>query len=310
MTCANEGYARRASALRLDVKGADVRTALAAAKVSCLLLKGRAFAELLYSDGVERPYSDCDLLVNPSSRDRANAVLADLDFVAKDHAPHSRAWLREADGVWVDLHFSLPQLEADPAHVWATLSRRATSMTVGGSPTQVLDTAATALLAALHLVHHGPHAHTPREDLTRAINLLGDECWREAAELARELDASAPLGTGLRLIPAGVALAERLNLPWAPSARALLHWRGAPWGATVWESLASAPNSRARAVLLAEFLAPRSDFLRERSTLARRGRSGLVLAYSLRPFRLAIMAALSYGPWRRARLVPTEPGAD
>jgi hypothetical protein len=205
--------------------------------------------------------------------------------------------------VWVDLHHSLPQLDAGPEQVWAILSKGATSITVGGSPTRVLNPPASALLTALHLVHHGPDAATPREDLARAIDQLGDDCWRAAAALARQLGATAPLGTGLRLLPAGVEIADRLGLPWAVPPMALLNW-GAPWEATVWESLAQAPSLRSRASVIVRLLCPRSVFLRERSALARRGRCGLALAYSLRPFRLAIRAAESFQPWRRARREP------
>lgn len=288
---------------RLDIKGAEVRANLAAAGVPCVLLKGRAFAELFYGDGAPRPYCDCDLLVAPTLSGAASAVLSGLGFDAMDRAPHSRAWCRETDGVWVDLHHSLPQLEADPADVWAILWRRATSIIVGGSPTRVLDPAASGLLASLHLAHHGADAAGPREDLARAIDQLAGDCWDDAANLARELGAAAAMGTGLRLLPTGIAIAERLDLPWAPSAYVLLNW-GAPWEATVWEALASTHSARARASLLARFLAPTPDFLRQRSALARRGPRGMALAYAVRPFLLAARAGWSFGPWRRARRPP------
>jgi hypothetical protein len=283
------------------VKGAEVRASFEAAGIPCVLLKGRAFAALLYADGASRPYSDCDLLVRPDLHERAGAVLAGLGFYAAAGASHAIAWHRSVDAMWVDLHQTLPLLGAEPERVWATLSRRATSMTVGGAPTQVLDPAATALLTALHAVHHGPDAARPREDLERAIDTLDGSCWQTAAELARELNALAPLGTGLRLVSTGVVIADRLGLPWAPGPRTLLDWNDAPWGATVWESLATAPHARARILLLAPFLAPSPDFLRARSALARRGRSGLVLAYLVRPFGLAVKALASFAPWLRAR---------
>jgi hypothetical protein len=293
--------ADRAASWRLDVKGADVRARLAESGIPCLLLKGRAFAELFYADGSPRPYVDCDLLVPAALRDRARTVLTDLGFAAGDGAVHSQAWHREADRVWVDLHHTLPQLDVDPERVWAILWPRAVSSTIGGAPTRVLDPAAAALLTALHLVHHGPRSAAPRQDLERAIDQLGEDCWGGAAELARELEAEAALGTGLRLVPAGVAVAERLGLDWAPSTRVLLEWDKAPWGTTVWDALASAPDARAFASLVVRFLAPTPDFLRARSALARSSRVGLVLAYLVRPVQLAIKAAMSYAPWLRAR---------
>jgi hypothetical protein len=304
-------YASRASVAatswRLDVKGADVRASLAAAGVPCLLLKGRAFAALLYADGSPRPYNDCDLLIPDCLRRRAHTVLTELGFAAQTHARHSVDWHREADDLRVDLHHTLPQLDGPPDRVWATLSARAMSIVVGGAPTLVLDRDATALLAALHLASHGPDGPGPRRDLERAIAQLGDDCWNGASALARELGGESGMGTGLRLLPEGVEVAERLGLAWAPSTRALLHWRGAPWEATAWEALVNTPSRRAQVSFVAGFFAPSPEFLRERSALARRGPRGLWLAYFLRPFRLAARATLALGPWRRARRVPPEP---
>ena len=143
---------------------------------------------------------------------------------------------------------------------------------------------------------------------TRAIRQLGDDCWRSAGELARQLDAEAPFGTGLRLLPAGVKIAERLGLGWAPSPRTLLNWHRAPFGATVWEALAEAPDMRARLLLLARFLAPGSDLLRQRSALARRGPLGLMLTYLVRPWQLTIKALRALAPWLRLRRADEPPG--
>jgi hypothetical protein len=299
-----------ASGWRLDIKGADVRESLARANVPCLLLKGRAFAALLYADGTPRPYSDCDLLIPASLRERAASVLSDLGFTAQNADRHARAWLRPGDGLWLDLHHTLPLVGTDPEHLWDTLWPRASSLQAGGMETKVLDPAASALLAALHVVHHGPDAPAPRRDLERAIDQLGDDCWRNAADLARQLKAEGSLGTGLRLVPAGVEIANRLGLGWAPSRPTLLNWHRAPWGATVWEALAGAPTVRERASVIRAFLVPPPSFLRERSALARRGRRGLLAAYLMRPLLLTFKAVRSLGPWRRARRDPGAPSVS
>ncbi len=283
--------AQRAALWRLDVKGAEVRAGLAEAGVASVLLKGPAFAALLYADGSPRGYADCDLLISASQRDRADECLAELGFFVSDRAIHAVSWHRLADGMAIDLHESLPLLEVDPQLVWTTLSARAVSLEVGGEATRVLDPAAAALLTALHLVHHGPRAATAREDLTRAIDQFNDDCWRGAAALATALGAEALLGTGLRLIPSGVKRAERLGLDWAPSAPWFYR---EPWGETVWAYLLAAPTPLARLSIIAEFLAPRPAYLRERSGLARRGTCGLLLAYLLRSMSLAARALRAF----------------
>lgn len=302
------GHAEEAAHFwRADVKGADVRQSFASAGIPCVLLKGRAFAQLLYADGTSRPYGDCDLLIPQGHRDRAASVLVSLGFILREGAAHAVAWHRELDGMWVDVHHTLPHLAAGSASVWATLSARAVSISIGGAPTRVLDPASSALLAALHVVNHGPDSGRPVLDLERAVDQLGDDCWRDAAELARQFGSAAELGTGLRLVRGGSRIADRLDLAWAPSARAVLNWREAPAGAYIWESLVEARNFRARLELLVDFFTPPPELLRRRSRLARRGRRGLVCAYLLRPFQLFAKAALSFGPWRRSRRAPSGP---
>ena len=292
---------------RLDVKGAEVRTAFGEAGIPCLLLKGRAFAALFYGDDPTRSYGDCDLLVPASLATHAQSVLTDLGFSLREGARHSSAWLREVDNVWVDLHSSLPVLDIDPEYVWMTLWPRAVWLRVGGAPTLMLDAPAAALLAALHLVHHGPDALGPTRDLERAVYQLGADEWRGTADLARTLSCEAALGTGLRLLPAGATIADRLGLEWAPTAQMLLLWHNAPWGATIWENLATASGMTACARILAAFLIPSPRFLRGQSALARRGPAGLLVSYFVRPFRLTAKATASFAPWWRLRRDPGAP---
>ena len=72
--------ATAASTFRLDVKGVEVRQALHAAGIRTVLLKGPAFARLLYRDSRSRGYSDVDLLVDPAAVQRAEQILAAVEF--------------------------------------------------------------------------------------------------------------------------------------------------------------------------------------------------------------------------------------
>ena len=309
--------ARRIAAAtwRVDVKGAEVRAALSAAGVPIVLLKGRAFADLLYAGGPARHYVDCDLLVPPSHWSRASQVLRELGFAshhgmapsalsadtAAGRAVHGSEWLREEDGFWVDLHQTLPEAGADPQVVWRALQGHLRELEVGGVGVQVLDAAGSALLTALHVAHHGPDFHGPLRDLERALQQLDESSWRGAVSLAAQIDAEGPFGTGLRFTADGSALADRLRLPWAPTQAMLLGWEGAPWGATVWESLVSTSGARAKARLLAALLFPSAEDLRARSAIARRGAVGLLAARVALPFELASRAAPSLRSWRRGR---------
>lgn len=290
-----------------------VRRALETAGIPHLLLKGRGLAALLYRDQEPRTYNDCDLLIPPDERDRAHAVLTGLGFSprpgfgqhdlarnsAAAQALHSIDWVREADGMAIDLHYTIAEMSAAPATVWDVMSRRTVTLDVGGFPAPVPDPPAAALLCALHVAQHGPLSHRPLEDLTRAIDQLDAHCWEDAAQLAVTLGATATLGTGLRLAPGGTVLADRLGLPWEPSRRMTLQWERAPWGATVWDSLLHTHGLRARAALLAGVLIPPPESLRLGSALARRGAAGLIAAYVVREVRIASRVLPALRAWRR-----------
>lgn len=304
-----------AHTFRLDIKGAEVRSALRDVGVATVLLKGRAFAHLLYRATDPRDYSDVDLLVRHEDEARAQQVLAALGF-SPDYgsAPielpkrslgegsmYGGAWYRERDGVTIDLHHTLPQLVIDPLTVWDVLAQHTITIDVGGSATEILDPPASALLVALHAAHHGQAFGSAVEDLRRAAQRFDAECWREACALAATLDAIAPFGTGLGILPEGRAIAEQLGLSTDPSFGLRLRWSDAPWGSSFIAALANERGIRGRLGLLAGLLGPRPAVLRLSSPLARRGRRGLAAAYALRPFGLLRRAPAAVLAWQRVR---------
>lgn len=298
--------AAAASTFRLDVKGAEIRRLLAAAGVRTVLIKGPAFARLLYADPTSRGYTDVDLLLEPGAVGRGEEVLADQGFrrfeeeaqvrqtdpvvgkaVGALGAFHSVAWVRDRDSFVVDLHDTLPQVGVSEKVVWRQLTGHLDVIDVGGVPTEVLDRPATALLVALHAAHHGPTWRTAIRDLDAAVQTLDIACWEAARELAITLDADTAMGVGMGLIDGGRVVAQRLSLSTEPSPAHRLLWAGAPWSSSIIGALVEQSDLRSKARLIARIMWPSPAALRRGSALARRGRSGLLAAYALRLFQIA-----------------------
>jgi hypothetical protein len=253
-----------------------------------------------------RDYSDVDLLLDPSAVPTAEHVLSTIGFrrfereslvmqsdvaigraVGAQGASHATTWVRDRDSLVIDLHDSLPQVGVPPSVVWERLTRHLEIIDVAGSPTVTLDRPATALLIALHAAHHGPGWTRSAGDLSRALKVVDYECWLMARELAQELEAERPMGIGLAINEDGLVLARTLALPTEPTLAHQLLWRGAPWSASVLESLRHMDSTRDRTGFLWRILWPSPEAMRRGSALARRGPRGLAAAYLVRPGRLA-----------------------
>lgn len=307
--------------LRGDALLAEVMPELQTQRLEPILLKGAAFAHLLYDVGETRSSSDVDLLVEPERFDGAIAVLSTLGFRrifgAQSVGPkeaHADALVRERDLAVIDLHRSLPLVGVDPAEAWGVLSARTTSLRVRATEVRIFDPAATALHAALHAALHGAESAKPTtklqadlqealhstarggqrslEDLTRAAQRFDDETWRAAAALAARLDAEAGMACGLRLIPEGALLADRLGLsqtlpPEIASRHAILR-------------LARERSWRARVAMAARLAFPPSAYMRFWFPLARSGRGGLLAAYGWRMARSLSRVGGIRAAWRRA----------
>jgi hypothetical protein len=309
----------RASTFRLDVKGGEVRRALDQARIPCVLLKGAGFARLLYDRPETRLYGDVDLLIDPARASAAHEVLRRLGFRPFDPeslsgqsdpglahdvgvlgAVHGGAWLRDDDNLAVDLHHTLPQVTIERSVAWEELRGRTIEVEIAGAPTRVLDKAASALLVALHAAHDGPAGRGAIRDLELAAVLIDLASWRDARELARRLGAERAMGVGLGLVPGGVTVAAALGLDSAPTPAIKLQWSGASWSASTVEALASG-GLRPGLRLVLQLARPSPEAMRSGSSLARRGRRGLLAAYLLRAGRLARRAPGAVAEWRRHR---------
>jgi hypothetical protein len=297
-----------AAALTLAVDDATARivSALRSVGVRPILLKGPAIAQWLYEEDEVRPYGDIDLLVSPEDLGPAEELLEQLGFrnygyEGVHRLDHADTWIPEAGQTSIDLHRTLLGATAPPERVWETLSGDTKNVKVGGRNVEALSPAGGALHIALHAAQHGAATVKTLNDLERAVTRLPDETWQAAAALADELDAVEAFGTGLRLLPEGKALAERLEVSRRTSVDALLMAEGDPAVARGIERLANTPGLSAKLRLLVRKLFPEPSFMRAWSRMARSGPPGLALSYLMRPLWLLWRAVPAGIAWRRAR---------
>jgi hypothetical protein len=273
-----------------DAAAAEAVTALDAAGIRCLLLRGPAIAALLYDDPAERAYLDADLLVQPGSLEHAEAAIvacgcteSPLEVALPEARPgHAHTWRTHAGGM-IDLHRTLIGISASQETAWAVLARDTNSVAIKGVTVETPSAAALALIVALHAAHHVDSPAHALDDLERALTRLSHSTWAEASRIAAELDALEAFRAGLALSGRGFAELKRLGLDSNAGTT-----RGKTGGGRVFHVaqgitwLASTPGARAKVSFLRRRLFPSPRAMRSRSSLARRGRVGLVLSYPAR----------------------------
>lgn len=290
-----EGFAARVRHLRrtdvLDAAAAEVLGAFDSAGVSALLLKGVALARALYAGETKRGYSDVDLLVPPSQLDTASRVLSALGFVNTTRergvedvagAVHAETWIRRDQTIgplMVDLHTRLPGVQLPPAEAWEVLERNRAAIEVGGRDAFALNHEGLAFHLALHAAQHGLWDPKPIAELGLALEQWPEPIWRGANALATELDGLAAFAAGLRLVPMGAALAERLRLPEPSEIEWDLENRARrPRGTFHLQALADAGTAGERMRLVWQMLVPSREWLEWEDPRARRG--GLPLVHA------------------------------
>jgi hypothetical protein len=295
-----------ARGLSIDSVTAEVTTELQARGVPLVLLKGPSIARWLYRDGTARHYADTDLLVPPEAEPRAQEVLRAIGFEAEvgvgvpdPGVADMHQWTRA--GTHVELHVSLVGIGASPQEVWSALGAQTVEMEVADAQVPVLGLAQRTFHVALHAAQHGAAEAQPMADLERAVDQLPRELWAQAAAIARRLRASAAFAAGLRLSPAGAALADELALPLASTVETVLRAQSSPPLALGFQRLHNAPGARARLRRVLRHVIPSPAFMRWWSPLARRGYGGLALTYLWRPIWVAWHLVPGWRAWRGAR---------
>jgi hypothetical protein len=288
-----------------DALTARIVRALREAGIESVLLKGAALRSWLY-DRDERRSNDVDLLVSERSRAAIESALrtAGLRYLGPSALgrgrPHRRVWEDPHTAILLELHESLTGIGVSNAQAWELLSRDTDEIVLAGTPVAMLDAVGRALHLVLHAAQHGRESQRPLEDLRRGLERLPEELWRDAAAKAARLDALPAFVTGLTLVPSGAELVRRLALETHEPEDVAHRAATAPPAAQGLAWLMSLPGPAAKARFIARALVPPRSFMRAWDPLARRGATGLALAYVRRPWWLLRQLPPAFRAWRRA----------
>jgi hypothetical protein len=290
---ARADLAGEAQRLFLDVLAVDVTRCLRRAGIPHALLKGPSTATWLYDP--PRGYCDVDVLVPLSRARQVRATLesAGLAYARAgrvgEEAQHSLLMLSPA-GYPVDVHVSLPAIPPAGDRAWEVLAPHVQALDLGIGTVPALDEPARCLILALHALGGGPCGH-PAQDLRRARAVTTRDRWREARDLARDLDAEDLFLAGLS---AGDAAAS-----WAVlSRRAYLYVTGAPSAALALQRLRDARPADAPKLLWREVF-PSPGFMRHAYPHAR-GPAALARAYVARWRKIGASLPSAIRAWRAA----------
>ena len=133
----------------------------------------------------------------------------------------------------------------------------------------------------MHVAKDGSRRDKARHDLAHAAHRLPVELWQEAVDLAGQLEARPAFVAGLQLDRSGRELAERLSLTAStpPVDVAIRLQGGAPPLAAGMQWLLTSRGLWHKAVVVFRTIIPPRRFTLAWRPLARKGPSGLFLAY-------------------------------
>jgi Uncharacterised nucleotidyltransferase len=293
--------------MRIDAATGEVVRRFRDRQVESIVLKGPALSEW-YPPDSGRTYVDGDVWVAPAQLPTAEAILAELGFmptIDERGLPdwwqeHASSWERGRDRGKIDLHRKLQGVGLDPTQTWEILWSQRIEFSVGGERAYRLSEAGSVMYATMHATHHGRGDPRGLTHLRAALSSVDEDAWARALALAGQLDALEAFGTGLRLLPEGVALAERLGVPDAMSVRASLLASKPPPVALGFDQLANAGALNRLAIVFRK-LVPPPGFIRHWWSPAARNPAMLAVGYLYRPIWLIRRAPAGYSAWRAAR---------
>ena len=304
-----------ASTAVLDAATARIFEAFESDGVEAILLKGAALARLLYLAEERRPYADVDLLVSPRSVARARAALTGLGF--RDASKllgiddiggvvHEERWVGNHPGaeheLLIELHLRMAFAQAPPQSAWDALAAHRTWVELEGHRVPILDRDGQAMHLALHAAQHGPGYAKGTRELTLGLERWPFEVWEGAATLATRVGGREFFAAGLRLVPAGAALASRLGLADNPD----LDWEirnldERPRGVFHLQALTEAHGLHERASVVRRALLPSRQWIVWQHPWARGSTARLVLGYAAHIARAPAWAVRAWRFRRRMR---------
>jgi hypothetical protein len=187
------------------------------------------------------------------------------------------------------------------ATCWAVLKKYRETMLVADVPVDVLTPPVRALNLVLHAAHDGIANRKSLAALARGLDVLPENIWMDALPVAQALQADESFGAGLRLLPRGATIADRLKLPVSKGLDVRLHAISPPPLAMGFASLSRINGFSRKVAFIMRNLFPTPAYLRFLFPIAARGPLGMVAAYVCRWAVLGRYALPSYRAWRRIR---------
>jgi len=295
-----------AKTLAVDAAMLRVVHAFRLAGIEPILLKGQSFAAWLYDPGT-RSYSDVDLIVDPRREDDAGRVLQTLGYTPEPQRPglpvHATTWIQPEWSVEVDLHIRLP-LTTDASVCWRELSQHTESLRIGAETITVLDEAARSMHVVIHALHNSSKSISANTDLDRALAVVSDDVWKQAAYLAWRLGAKDAFAVCLALHPAGSQLCHRLAIappvPVPVPIRLLVEGRSSS-GAAALHDLTQLTGLWSRLLFVGSKIFASKRYVRRSDPLAESAVPSLPLLYVRYWLRLARKAPGAIRAWRGMR---------
>lgn len=182
----------------------EVLEAFAQERIAAMPFKGIALAASAWRDPELRACGDLDLLIRQEDLEPATAILEERGFrraLAPEKESHERVFLRDRDGVIVELRWVLDFVYArygrELGFEWAWRAHRSTRL--NGAEIPAMSPEKTLILLGMHASKHVWSRLMWVCDVAQIIASAPDLDWNEAASDARSLGLWKPLALGILL---------------------------------------------------------------------------------------------------------------